>query len=330
MRRILIALVVVAALAGLAAGGGYLWLKNEIERAGPHGEDVTVLIPPGSGLVRIGALLQDADTIRSAKIFGVAARLIKQDRGLRAGEFLLPAGASLKGVLDVLRDGKTVVRRLTIPEGLSSREAMALLAAAEGLQGSVPRTPAEGQILPETYHYSYYDERAAVLDRMEKALRDTLAALWPKRQEGLPLKTPEEALVLASIVEKETGVAAERPRVAAVFINRLRRGMRLQSDPTVVFGITRGKEDLGRPISRKDLKTPTDYNTYVIPALPPAPISNPGKAAIEAVLNPIASDELYFVADGTGGHAFAKTLREHNRNVRRWRQIERQRKKEGQ
>ena len=220
--------------------------------------------------------------------------------------------------------GETVVRSFTIPEGLTVAEAMEIVAKAKGLAGAMPSSlPDEGRLLPETYHYSYYDSKAQAVRRMEKALDDALAKAWAGRDEGLPLNSPEEALILASIVEKETGVKAERARVAAVFLNRLRKGMRLQSDPTVIYGITQGKGPLGRDLTRADLDTLTPWNTYEITGLPPTPIANPGLASIKAVLHPEQSDDLYFVADGSGGHAFSKTLNEHNRNVAKWRKIQR-------
>ena len=197
-------------------------------------------------------------------------------------------------------------------------------AAAEALSGDVGAVPGEGLLLPETYHFTRDDERAALLRRMAEAMDRTLAELWAARAEGLPLKTPDEALILASMIERETGVAGERPLVASVFVNRLRRGMRLQSDPTVVYGITGGREPLGRALTRQDMQTITASHHYTIDGLPPGPIANPGRAALEAALHPAESGYLYFVADGTGGHAFATTLQEHNRNVAKWRKIQRQ------
>jgi UPF0755 protein len=200
---------------------------------------------------------------------------------------------------------------------------MAALEAAEGLTGPLPDPPPQGSLLPETYFFENGETRAAMLARMQKAMTDALAELWPQRAENLPFDTPEQAVVLASIVEKETGVAAERPQVASVFVNRLRRGMPLQSDPTVIFALTGGEADLGRPLLRADLQVDHPVNTYVVNGLPPTPIANPGRASLEAVLNPAETDFLYFVADGTGGHAFARTLAEHNRNVARWRAVQR-------
>ncbi|MEK9670996.1 MAG: endolytic transglycosylase MltG [Rhodospirillaceae bacterium] len=321
-RRLLLIILTVVILAGAGAAGGWFWFKDRISRAGPSNADRVVLIPPGSGINKIADILVAEGLLTSALHFKLAARLEKRDRGLRPGELKFPARASVLGLLDVLRKGEAVARTVTIPEGLTAVEALAVVARAEGLQGPMPALPGEGRVLPETYRYQYYDKKTDLIRRMEKAMDDALAAAWAKRAKGLPIKSPEEALVLASIVEKETGVAAERPRVAAVFINRLNKGMKLQSDPTVTYGITMGKAPLGRDLTRKDLDTPTAYNTYTNDGLPPDPIANPGRAAIDAVLNPIQSKELFFVADGSGGHAFAETLADHNRNVARWRKLQ--------
>jgi UPF0755 protein len=236
---------------------------------------------------------------------------------------------SPREVVAILQSGETIVRRLTVPEGLTSARVLELVDGAEGLQGHVGRMPEEGRLLPETYHFSYGDDRADLVARMEEAMEIALARLWLERSDDLPFATPEDALTLASIVERETAVERERRRVAAVFINRLRRGMRLQSDPTVVYALTEGEGVLGRRLVRDDLRIDHPYNTYVNTGLPPGPIANPGRASIAAVLNPAETRELYFVADGSGGHAFATTLDEHNRNVARWRRLRRQQADEG-
>lgn len=230
----------------------------------------------------------------------------------------------MREVMDKLERGDTLVRRLTVPEGLTSREVAALLEQAEGLVGSMTEVPEEGSLLPETYHYSHGDSREGLIARMSEALDETLEALWRSRAGDLPLASPREALILASIVEKETGVPQERPLVASVFVNRLRKGMRLQSDPTVAYGLTLGGQPLDRPLTKKDLAQSTPYNTYLIQGLPPGPIASAGKAALEAVLAPADTELLYFVADGSGGHAFARSLEEHNRNVASWRRIQKQ------
>ena len=229
-------------------------------------------------------------------------------------------------ILKILTEGEVYVRRITFAEGLSSAEILDMVGAAEGLEGDLPESLPEGSLLPETYHYVRGDTRGDLLARMRAARDAALDELWTERAEGLPVESKEEAVILASIVEKETALADERPQVAAVFLNRLKRGMPLQSDPTVVYGLTQGKEPLGRALTYDDLRSETAYNTYVIPRLPPGPIANPGRAAIAAVLNPADVSFLYFVADGTGGHAFANTLEEHNRNVANWRKIQKQNK----
>ena len=220
-----------------------------------------------------------------------------------------------------------MVRRLTVAEGLTTFDVLARLGATEGLKGLAPQGLGEGQLLPETYHFSYGDARADIVRRMRAAMTSAVERLWAARVPDLPLNSPAEALILASIIEKETGLAEERARVASVFINRLRAGMRLQSDPTVVYALTHGQGKLGRRLTRTDLRDQSLYNTYVHKGLPPGPIANPGIAAIAAALNPARSGDLYFVADGSGGHVFARTLAAHNRNVRRWRKLQKARQK---
>jgi len=217
-----------------------------------------------------------------------------------------------------------VVRRFTVPEGLTSAQITGLLRDEPAFTGEIKSEPAEGSLLPETYHYSWGDNRADLLKRMQTAMQSALKAAWDKRALTLPLQTPQQALVLASIIEKETSVPQERGRIAGVFVNRLLSNMRLQSDPTVIYALTQGAGTLGRPLTRADWKFESPYNTYVIDGLPTAPIGNPGKASIEAAVNPERHDFIYFVADGSGGHAFAKTLAEHNRNVARWREVQKQ------
>jgi UPF0755 protein len=308
----------------LAAIGLWHLAVERFEGPGPLAAERIVFIPRGAGVEQIAQTLANAGVIEEPIVFELGVRVLEAGRRLKAGEYRFPAAVSMAGAVGILEQGRTVVYSLTLPEGLTNAQAVALVAAAEALSGEVGAQPGEGSFLPETYHFTRDDERAALLRRMAEAMDRTLAELWAARAEGLPLKTPAEALVLASIVEKETGVAGERPLVASVFVNRLRRGMRLQSDPTVVYGITRGQGPLGRALTHRDLETPSAYNTYVIDGLPPGPIANPGRAAVEAALRPAESPYLYFVADGSGGHAFATTLQEHNRNVAKWRKVQRQ------
>jgi UPF0755 protein len=323
MRRALLAVfVLLLAVAGGAAAVGY-WGYRQFTAPGPAASDVQLVIPKGAGASAIAAHLAGAGVVADPLIFKLGARIFAEGRPLKAGEYLFPARISPQAAMELLLDGKTVVRRLTVAEGLTSREVLALVAGAEAMAGEVPAAaPPEGALLPETYHYSWGDDRAALVARMAESMQAALDELWPARAEGLPITTPEEAVILASIVEKETGVASERPRVAAVFVNRLNKGMPLQSDPTVIFALTRGEAPLGRTLTRADLTLDDPYNTYAIPGLPPGPIANPGRAALAAVLQPAQTRELYFVADGSGGHAFAETLDEHNRNVAAWRKLQ--------
>ncbi len=315
--RLLATMILLAGLVGAALSA---WGYERFVTPGPLTADAAVVVPRGSGLSAIADLLREKGVIDDPLVFRVGARILGAGQSLRAGEFRFPARVSIEGALDILRNGETVVRRLTVPEGLTAAQVLDLLRRVDGLVGDPPDAVAEGDLLPETYHFSLGDRRAGLVARMREAMRDALARAWDGREPGLPLKTPREALILASIVEKETGLAAERPIVAAVFINRLRKGMRLQSDPTTAYGLSPGRP-LGRPLTRKDLQSETPYNTYVIDRLPPGPICNPGQASIDAVLHPAPTHDLYFVADGTGGHVFARTLAEHNRNVARWRRI---------
>ncbi len=310
-------LLLVVAVAGIGAYG--LWMVQSAK--GPASE-ITVVIPKGAGVRGAAAVLRDAGVIDGTTLFLVASKITGADRKLRAGEYRVPASSTIRDVLDLLRSGKTVVRRFTVAEGLSVRQVDALIRAEPALDGDPGPLPPEGSLLPETYHFSLGDSRAGIVARMRAAMDRNLAALWEKRAPNLPLQTPEQALILASIVEKETGVPAERPRIAGVFVNRLRAGMPLQSDPTIVYGI-RGGEKLGRPIRLSEIQGDTPYNTYRIPGLPPTPIANPGLESLKAVLNPMETDDLYFVADGTGGHAFAESYAEHQHNVQNWRALER-------
>jgi UPF0755 protein len=307
-------------IAAIVAAWSVFYAPGPEARGG--GETTIVTLPSGAGVNAIAANLKAAGVIRSTDMFKAAATLTGADRKLRAGEYEVPSRASLRSVLVLLVEGRVVRHYVTLPEGWSSAQAVDILMRQPLLTGEIPTTPEEGSLWPDTYEISRGDTRASVIARMTKAQADNLARLWAARSPRTVVKSPEEAVILASIVEKETAVAAERPRVAAVFSNRLRIGMRLESDPTIVYGITQGRP-LGRGIRRSELDRPTAWNTYQIDGLPPTPIANPGGEAIAAVLNPPVSDELFFVADGSGGHAFARTYEEHLANVARWREIER-------
>ncbi len=324
MGRILRWFAVLFVLIALSLAGGAFWGYSEYVKPGPLGSDLAVVIPKGEGTVAIAELLRSRGVISQPLVFRTAVRTIAREGSLRAGEFLFPKSISTKGVIGILQTGKTVVRRITVAEGLTVAEVMDRLFQTEGLEGDVTARVSEGTLLPETYHFSYGDSRNAMVLRMRDAMDKAFDELWSRRASNLPYETASDALVMASIVEKETARADERARVAGVFVNRLRRGMRLQSDPTVVYGVTDGTGALGRPLRRSDLNNPHPFNTYVHKGLPPTPIANPGRASIEAALNPAVTEDLYFVADGEGGHAFARTLAEHNRNVARWRRLMRQ------
>ena len=288
--------------------------------AAREGDSTTVLLRQGGGITEIAQTLRSEHVIGSSAVFLVAAQVSGAAKRLKAGEYEFPSRASMATVIDKIRHGRVVRHFVTIPEGMTSEMAVDVLMKEDVLTGSAP-VPPEGAILPETYEVQRGEDRAAVLQRMMNDRDALLEQLWAQRQPGLPFEHPEQAVVMASIVEKETAKPDERPRIAAVFINRLRQGMKLQSDPTIIYGLTRGRP-LGRGIRQSELQSDTPYNTYVIVGLPPTPIANPGRASLAAVLDPAKTADLYFVADGTGGHAFSGTLDEHARNVARWRRIE--------
>ena len=325
MRRLLRVLVWVAVLAALAAAGGAALLWYRYTEDGPLASAKTIVIGRGSNIDEIAIQLMEAGIVSSIYPFAVMTRIDGLGRGLKPGEYAFAARISPRGAAELLASGKTVVRKITIPEGLMTVQVLALFRQAEGLFGEVTNVPPEGSIMPATYDYSWGDDRGKLVDRAQRAMTALVNELWPKRAAGLPLANPAQAVTLASIVERETGKADERAHVAAVFVNRLKRNMRLQADPTVAYGVTGGKAPLDRPLSRADLENRNAWNTYAVDGLPPTPIANPGRAALAAVLNPAQSNDLYFVADGTGGHVFAETLADHNRNVARLRQIERDR-----
>jgi len=322
MRRIIIIGAVGALLVAILAGGAWTWLITGFERAGPLAQQTTVIIKRGAGVNAIANDLLRAGVIDDPLVFRLGIRLLAKSTPLRAGEFAFSAGTSPRAAAELLQSGKTVVRRLTIAEGLTTREIISQLNRTLGLTGAIEGVLREGSLLPETYHYAFADSRQSIVERMEAGMTRAVSGLWQDRAPNLPLKSAAEALVLASVVEKETGKSGERVRIAGVFVNRLRKGMRLQSDPTVAYGLTRGAVPLGRALTRADLKAPTEFNTYTIDGLPPSPITNPGRAAIAAVMHPLETEDLYFVADGSGGHAFAKTLAQHNQNVAKWRRIQ--------
>ncbi|WP_249138206.1 endolytic transglycosylase MltG [Phenylobacterium montanum] len=308
--------LVVLAVVMLGLG---LWLYQGPGPAAAHDGSTTVVLRQGGGISEIAATLRGAGVIRSPAVFIAAAQVSGAAKRLKAGEYEFPTHASLASVIDKIRRGDIVHHMITIPEGLTSEEAVDILMASPVLTGAAP-APAEGTILPETYEVRRGEDRGAVLQRMMDARDTLLRTLWAQRKGNLPVETPEQAVILASIVEKETAVADERPHVAAVFENRLRQHIPLGSDPTVTYGVNPGRPPAREP-TKPELDSVTPYNTYHIDGLPPTPICNPGRASLAAVLDPPDSNDLYFVADGTGGHAFASTLEAHNKNVEHWRAI---------
>ncbi|MDB5482276.1 MAG: aminodeoxychorismate lyase [Caulobacteraceae bacterium] len=287
---------------------------------GPGRAVADVVLPPGAGLGGIGRDLARAGVVRSRSGFILAAVLTGAAHRLKAGEYRFRPRETLAEVISAVARGEVVRHFVTIPEGLTSREAVAILSRADYLTGPAP-TPPEGSLLPETYEVRRGETRASVLQRMAAARKRLLDELWAARTPGLPFATREQAVILASVVEKETAIPAERPKVAAVFINRLRKGMRLESDPTVIYGVS-GGGTLGHGLRVSELAARNPYNTYLVAGLPPTPIDNPGRASLAAALSPAPTTDLYFVADGSGGHAFADTFEAHRRNVARWRAIE--------
>ena len=331
MRALLTFLSVFIVLAAFAAAGTFAWGWQRFNAPGPLAAATLFKVEKGQGVAAIGAALAEGRVIdpdEGVLLFRLAARLGNIHTKLQAGEYELPAQVSVAGVLTMLSSGAVYQRRLTVREGLTSWQVVNLLNASQDLSGeAIADIPPEGSLLPETYSYESGGTRQAILESMQKAMQETLDDLWRGRDESIPVLSVAEAVILASIVEKETGVPSERARIAGVFENRLRRGISLQSDPTVIYAITNGKiQDngmgpLGRRLLRDDLSFASPYNTYKNPGLPPGPICNPGKDSIRAVLNPEKHNYIYFVADGTGGHVFAETLDEHNRNAAKWRQI---------
>ena len=323
MRRALLwPLTGVAGLFGLAivlAIAGWLYVHGKFDSPGPARDERTVVLPQGLGAWDIADTLAEAGVIDDPVLFVAGLWIEDRQHALKAGEYAFEALITPRGVMEKLVAGDTVVHRLTIAEGMTRAEVVAALGAAPGLEGEIAAPPEEGSLLPETYHYALGDSRAALIERMQSGMAALVDELWAARDAAVALDDAREAVVLASVVEKETAAAAERPVIAGVFLNRLRVGMRLQSDPTVIYALTGGEGALGRPLTRADLKVESPYNTYRHGGLPPGPIANPGRAALAAVLHPAETSALYFVADGSGGHAFAETLDEHNRNVARWR-----------
>jgi len=314
----LVAAFLLLVAVGLFAASTWVWWgSSRVEK------DTAFVVPSGSSLTSIADKLEKEGLIASSDTFLLWAKILGSGDPIKAGEFLVPAGSSPSTILDTFQHGEVIRRFVTIPEGLPSILVYERLMAEPLLTGPIP-VPEEGSVLPESYDFERGEARTAVLARMQKAMRDTIAEVWPKRAPGIAVSSPEEAVTLASIVEKETGVARERRMVAGLYSNRVKQGMLLQADPTIIYPITKGKP-LGRRIRQSEIAAVNGYNTYTMVGLPKGPITNPGRASIEAVLNPAKTDALYMVADGKGGHVFASTLAEHNANVARWFAIRRAR-----
>lgn len=324
--------VLTALLLVIAAVGGVgLFIVAQFEGAGPLAVAKGFVVPKGEGRLDISSRLEKDGIIQSRWIF-TAGQLLSSTIGtrknaeLKAGTYEFKKNVSMREVIDILTEGKTATAKITIPEGLTTQQIVERLKAADTLTGEIAELPAEGTLLPDTYVFARGTSRQDLIERMQSEQAKIVAAAWEKRQPNVPFQTTQQVVIMASIIEKETGRADERERVAAVFVNRIRKNMRLQSDPTIIYGIVGGQGSLGRPIMRSDIDQKTAYNTYQIDGLPPTPIANPGRLAIEATVNPAPTNDLYFVADGSGGHAFSETLKEHNAAVANWRRVEREAK----
>jgi len=310
----------------VAIAGGIAWSygKHKFETPGPLDREKIVNIPKGLGLRDIADLLARENVIDQPWVFIGGVLVLKAKDELKYGEYKFTKQATLRETIETIVEGKVVQHAFTIPEGLTSEQIVARLAEVDFLAGNIREIPKEGTLLPETYNFPRYTTREQAIQRMQNAHRRVVQEIWERRSQDLPIKTPEALVTLASIVEKETGRPDERSRVAAVFVNRLRQRIKLQSDPTIIYGLVGGKGTLGRPIMRSEIEQPTPYNTYLVEGLPPGPIANPGRASLEAAANPSRTKEIYFVADGTGAHAFAETLAQHQQNVAKLRQFEQQ------
>lgn len=324
---------VLAFIAAAALVAGWVWINNEMTRPGPLQDEIVFMVTEGDTLTAVASRLEEQGIITDGRILLLKSRIDKEMQGevphVKVGEYVLDPGISMAGVLAILTEGRSILHRITLPEGRTTAQLLRIIEAHEALVGDMPEElPEEGTLLPDTYLFHRGMTRQQLIDKVQKAQADVLAELWPQRAEGLLLETPYEAVILASIVEKETGIPEERDEIAALFTTRLKKGMRLQSDPTIIYGISQGEplynsKGQRRTLLRSEIDRPTEWNTYQIDGLPRTPICNPGREAIAAVLNPPDTEYLFFVADGKGGHLFAKTLAEHNRNVAAYRAYER-------
>ena len=320
------AIFTILLLLSVVAGGALYYGSTRFGAPGPLDRERAVNIPPKTGLRDMADLLKREGVIENPTLFVLGAVVLGATGNLKAGEYVFEKNASMSDVLETIISGKSILHQVTIAEGLTTQQIVARINDAEILTGPIQTAPTEGTLLPETYRVTRGTTREQLLQRMTQAQQRLVQEIWARRSPDLPIKTVNEFITLASIVEKETAIASERTRVAAVFVNRLNRNMRLQSDPTIIYGIVGGKGTLGRSLTRADIDGQTPYNTYTITGLPPGPIANPGRASLEAVANPSRTKDLYFVADGTGGHVFAETYEQHLKNVARWRDFQRDQK----
>lgn len=330
LKALFVWLFMLALLAGAGAAAGWVWFNNEMSRPGPLADEAVIRVEPGEVLSVVADRLEADGVIHDARLMKLKARLDGSELEIKTGEYLIEKGATVSDVLSILTEGRALLHKITLPEGRTTAQIMKIIMKDEMLTGDMPETlPEEGTLLPDTYLFHRGMTRAQLIEKMQKAQADLLEDLWPGRQEGLPITTPQEAVILASVVEKETGKAEERPQIAALFTTRMKRGMRLQSDPTIIYGISKGeplynKAGQRRTLYRSEIDRHTEWNTYQVDGLPKTPICNPGADAIRAVLDPPETEYIFFVADGKGGHLFARTNAEHERNVAAYRAYERQ------
>lgn len=330
LKTLIVWMFMLAVLAGAGAAAGWIWYNNELTAPGPLTEETVIEVAPGESLAAVAARLEADGVIKDARLMRLKSRIDGSELDIKTGEYIIDKGASVEQVLSILIEGRSLLHKITLPEGRTTAQLLRIIEKDKLLEGDMPEVPPEeGAMLPDTYMFHRGMTRAELIEKTKKAQADLLAELWPTRQEGLPIETPYEAVILASVVEKETGRADERPEIAALFTTRLKRGMRLQSDPTIIYGISKGeplynKAGQRRTLYRSEIDRHTEWNTYQVDRLPKTPICNPGADAIRAVLDPPETEYVFFVADGKGGHLFAKTNAEHERNVAAYRAYERQ------
>ena len=339
LKGLLSLIVLILVLGGAVAGAGWVWTQDALNRDGPLAEEVVFQVEPGESLSSVATRLEADGIIRDARLIRFKAKLDKTETAIKTGEFKIERGASMVDVLNALIEGKGVLYKITLPEGRTTAQLLKVIEADPVLEGDMPTEEiAEGSLLPDTYLFDRGMTRAGLIQLMQSKQAALLDELWPTRDPDIPVKTPYEALILASVVEKETGRVDEQPQIAALFTTRLKRGMRLESDPTIIYGVSKGEplynaKGQRRTLRRSEIDAKTDWNTYQIDGLPKTPICNPGRKAIAAVLNPPHTEYIFFVADGKGGHLFAETLQQHNQNVAAYRAYERKeiaREREGE